>query len=35
MLPWLELVFVAGLIQQLFIASYNFVLLLFPLDADG
>lgn len=34
-LPWLELIFVAGLIQQLFIASHNFVLLLFPLDADA
>ena len=34
-LRWPELIFVAGLIQQLFIASYNFVLLLFPLDNDG
>jgi len=33
-LPWLEFIFVAGLIQQLYIASHNFVLLLFPLDAE-
>lgn len=34
-LPWLEFIFVAGLIQQLFIATHNFVLLLFPLDAEA
>ncbi len=30
--PWYELIFVLGLIQQIFIASHNFVLLLFPLE---
>lgn len=31
-LPWLDLVFILGLLQQLFIASLNFVLLLFPVE---
>ena len=32
-LPWYALIFVAGLIQQVFIAAHNFVLMLFPLEA--
>ncbi len=32
LLPWYTLIFVAGLLQQIFIAALNFVLLLFPVD---
>ncbi len=31
-LPWYILIFVIGLLQQVFIAALNFVLLLFPID---
>jgi hypothetical protein len=31
-LPWYILIFVIGLMQQIFIAALNFVLLLFPID---
>ena len=31
-LPWHVLIFVIGLLQQVFIAALNFVLLLFPVD---
>jgi hypothetical protein len=34
-LPWLEIIFVAGVIQQIYVASHNFVLLLFPLDPEA
>ena len=34
LLPWYALIFVLGLLQQLFIAALNFVLLLFPIDAS-
>jgi len=33
--PWYSTIFVFGLIQQLFIASLNFVLLLFPLETSA
>ena len=31
-LPWYDLIFIIGLMQQVFIAALNFVLLLFPID---
>ena len=31
-MPWYVLIFIVGLLQQLFIAALNFVLLLFPVD---
>ena len=31
-LPWYALIFLLGLLQQIFIATLNFVLLLFPVD---
>ena len=31
-LPWYILIFIIGLLQQVFIAALNFVLLLFPID---
>ena len=31
-LPWYVLIFMVGLLQQVFIAALNFVLLLFPVD---
>ena len=31
-LPWYTLIFILGLLQQVFIAALNFVLLLFPVD---
>jgi len=34
-LPWYALIFVVGLIQQIFIAAHNFVLMLFPLEASA
>jgi len=33
--PWYSTIFVFGLIQQLFIASLNFLLLLFPLESSA
>lgn len=33
-LPWTELIFVVGLLQQLFVAAFNFVLMLFPTNGD-
>jgi len=32
LIPWFILMFVVGLLQQVFIAALNFVLLLFPVD---
>ena len=32
LLPWYVLIFVLGLLQQVFIAALNFVLMLFPVD---
>ena len=34
-LPWAVTIFVFGLIQQLFVAALNFVLLLFPLRSSA
>ena len=35
LLPWYSTIFVFGLIQQLFVAALNFVLLLFPLRSSA
>ena len=32
LIPWCVLIFVVGLLQQIFIAALNFVLMLFPVD---
>lgn len=32
LIPWYVLIFVVGLLQQIFIAALNFVLMLFPVD---
>jgi len=33
-LPWAALIFMVGLLQQLFVASFNFVLMLFPTHGE-
>ena len=35
LIPWFVLIFVVGLLQQVFIAALNFVLLLFPVEDSG
>jgi hypothetical protein len=32
LIPWYVLIFLVGLLQQVFIAALNFVLLLFPVN---
>ena len=35
LLPWYVAIFILGLLQQIFVAAFNFVLLLFPVRARG